>query len=361
MIRYAWMQARLQTLVAAALLAAAAVALGVTGSHLVQAYDSTVAKCAANNNCPAVTQAFLGSDHALQTALNILSVVVPALIGLFWGAPLVARELQEGTFRLAWTQSVTRARWLAVRLAVVGLASMAAAGLFSLMVTWWYSPLDHISQSPFSSFSTRDLVPVGYAAFAFTLGVTIGMLTRWTVPAMAVSLAAFVAVRLAITYWVRPGLFTPAHQDLALNPASTGYGSSGNILFGLPASNLQPAPPDIPGAWVTSVQIVNKSGQALPSAYVTRVCPGVGGGGGGGGGGGRNPFSGGGSHTHAPANVQQTLEDCVARVGKTYHEVVSYQPGNRYWPFQWSELAIYLGIAVLLAGFCVWRIRRHPG
>jgi hypothetical protein len=47
-------------------------------------------------------------------------------------------------------------------------------------------------------------------------------------------------------------------------------------------------------------------------------------------------------------------------VGKTYHELVTYQPGSRYWPFQWSELAIYLGIAVLLAAFCIWRVRRHP-
>ena len=61
---------------------------------------------------------------------------------MFWGAPLVARELETGTFRLAWTQSVTRTRWLAVKLALVGLASMAVAGLLSLILTWWSSPID---------------------------------------------------------------------------------------------------------------------------------------------------------------------------------------------------------------------------
>jgi hypothetical protein len=54
----------------------------------------------------------------------------------------VARELETGTYRLAWTQSVTRTRWLAVKLGVVGLTSVAVAGLLSLMVTWWSSPID---------------------------------------------------------------------------------------------------------------------------------------------------------------------------------------------------------------------------
>jgi ABC-2 family transporter protein len=283
-------------------------------------------------------------------------VVVPALVGLFWGAPLVARDLEEGTFRLAWTQSVTRARWLAVKLTLVGLASMAVTGLFTLMVTWWYSPLDRLSGSPFASFGSRDLVPVGYAAFAFALGVTVGVLTRRTFPALAISLAAFVAVRLAITYWVRPGLFSPAHQDVALNPSTTGYGSEGLALFGLPPSTLQPATPNIPGAWITSVQIVNNSGQPLSTQFLNRTCPGIGGGGGGAGGG----VGGGSAHSQAPASVTQRLQDCVATVGKSYHELVTYQPGSRYWLFQWSELAIYVGIAVVLAGFCVWRIRRHP-
>ena len=61
--------------------------------------------------------------------LNYVVVVVPALIRLFWGAPLVSRELETGAFRLAWTQSVTRTRWLAVKLAAAGLAAMAVAGL----------------------------------------------------------------------------------------------------------------------------------------------------------------------------------------------------------------------------------------
>ena len=72
---------------------------------------------------------FLSHDKFLRDLLGPLMLAVPALLGIFWGAPLVARELETGTYRLAWTQSVTRTRWLAVKVALVGLASVAVAGL----------------------------------------------------------------------------------------------------------------------------------------------------------------------------------------------------------------------------------------
>ena len=77
------------------------------------------------------TNNFLKAYNSPSTALGILVIVVPGVLGLFWGAPLVARELQTGTYRLAWTQSVSRRRWLLVKLGVVGLAAMATAGLLS--------------------------------------------------------------------------------------------------------------------------------------------------------------------------------------------------------------------------------------
>jgi ABC-2 family transporter len=358
MIRFAWLQSRTQSLVAAALLMVVAIVLGVTGPHLVQLYDTTVTGCAPGGDCQAATSAFLRNYQLLRTVLNDLLVVVPAVIGLFWGAPLVARELEEGTFRLAWTQGVTRTRWLAARLAVVGLASMAAAGLFSLMLTWWSSPVDQASGAPFSSFDYRDLVPVGYAAFAFALGVTAGVLFRRTLPAMAVALVTFVAVRLTFNNVVRPVLFTPQHQSQALDPASTGYGWQGVLLpFGSHASTLQPATPDIPGAWIRSIQVVDKNGRGLTTQYLSHACPAVTNRNGGGGGAGI--LGGGSSHQHVSPSAHQTLLNCVVRVGKTYHEVVTYQPASRYWPLQWYELAIYLAAAVLLAGLCIWRVRRR--
>jgi hypothetical protein len=352
MIRFTWMQARTQTMAAAAGLAIVAVVLAITGSHLVHLYDTTVANCAVHGDCSAASVAFLQSDHGLQIGLNVVVIAVPGLLGLFWGAPIVASEVEGGTFRLAWTQSVTRVRWLAVKLAVIGLASAAAAGLLSLMVTWWSGPADRLGMSPFDNFDSRGVVPIGYAAFAFALGVAAGVLLGRTLPAMATALAAFAFARLAVFHWIRPGLITPVHQDLALNPATTGYGVDGFLLLGTGPSTLQPSPPNVPGAWITSVQIVNKAGQRLSTQFLTRTCPGIGHGGGGPGGGSGGP-------QEVPLSVQHVLQDCVAKVGRTFHEVASYQPAERYWPLQWLELAVYLGAAVALGGLCLWLVRRR--
>ena len=94
---------------------------------------------------------------------------LPALIGACWGAPLVARELETGTFRLAWNQSVTRTRWLAVKLAVVGLTTMAVTEGLSLMQAWWAAPLAVSLVSYWFGQQTGPLVFAGLLAYAVDL------------------------------------------------------------------------------------------------------------------------------------------------------------------------------------------------
>ena len=291
---------------------------------------------------------FHRDDGTLRVWLGVLVVAAPGLIGMFWGAPLVAREFEDGTFRLAWTQSVTRTRWMAVKLAVAGLASMAAAGLLSLVVTWWSGPLDRAALNQFGTFDQRDIVPVGYAAFAFALGALAGALIRRTLPAMAVTLAVFVAARLAVLTWVRPRLFSPVLRSLALNPASTGYGQEGTLSVLFSAPTLTPAPPALPNTWITSIGVVNARGQGLTGRALASACPGIG----------QGRSGGGPGHSRAPQSVVTRLQDCVAKIGATYHEALAYEPASRYWPLQWYELAIFLGAALVLAAACVWRIRR---
>jgi hypothetical protein len=345
MIQFTLRQARAQNVVAAAAIAVVAVIAAVTGPHLVRLYGAAVASCGPAGAC---TAALAGQDGTLRLWLGILVVMVPAVLGMFWGAPLVARELETGTFRLAWTQSMTRTRWLAVRLAVIGLASMAVTGLLSLIVTWWASPLDRAGMNQFASFDERDIVPIGYAAFAFALGVAAGALIRRTLPAMLTTLVAFIAVRVTFRTWVRPELISPVIRSLALSPGSTGYGQQGFLpLAQLSSPALEPAPPDLPNAWTTSVGIVNSRGGGLTAGELARICPGLGKG-----------RQGGGPATKAPPQVVNQLQDCVARVGATFHEVVSYQPSSRYWPLQWYELAIFLAAAAALAALSIWRIHR---
>jgi hypothetical protein len=352
-IRLTWRQFRTQAAVALGGLAVIAIMLTVTGPHLVHLYDTTIATCGTLGDCQAAMTAFLRNDHSLQIWLGFGVIVAPAIIGIFWGAPLVAREIEAGTFRLAWTQSVTRTRWLAVKLSVIGLASMLVVGLLSLMITWWASPLDRVTMNVFGSFDQRDIVPIGYAAFAFALGVTAGVLTRRTLPAMAATLVAFLTARLTFIHWIRPHLIAPLLRNFALNPASTGFGSSSSLFSSSGPDNLQPASPDIPNAWITSTQILDRAGHALTTQVLKNDCPGIGGGGPAGGG------PAGEGHTQVPAAAQRALHDCVAKVGATYHEVVSYQPANRYWAIQWYEAAIFLGLALILGGFCFLWVRRR--
>ena len=293
-------------------------------------------------------------DTTLRMWLGVLVIVAPGLLGMFWGAPLVAKELESGTFRLAWTQDVSRARWTVVRLLATGLAGTAVVGLLSLAVTWWVGPLDRAGMDQFATFDSRDLVPLGYAAFAFALGALAGALLRRTVPAMAVTLVAFTAARVAFRLLARPVLLPPGVQALPLDPSSTGYGASGFLPF-IPASTLQPALPDMPNAWITSLSIVNRSGTGLTASVLDKTCPGIGDGRASGG----NPGLGSGGNTRqAPPSVVNGTHECVARIATTYHEVVTYQAASRYWPLQWCELGIFVAVSVALAGLTVWRVRR---
>ena len=330
MIWLTWRQFRAPAVAAAGALAALAVALAVTGPQLVHLYDTTVATCQAQHDCQTATNVFGSQDNLLQDLVRFVMLVAPALIGIFWGAPLIARELEAGTQRLAWTQSVTRGRWLAVKLGLVGLASMATAGLLSLMVTWWSSLFDRIGAGrlDLSIFGQRGIAPVGYAAFAFALGVTAGMLIRRTVPAMAVTLAVFAAVQAAFALRVRFHLMPPLRLASALNMdwvTATGAGGPagrGALLVGIS--------PNLPGAWIGSSQVTTAAGQTNLGPVPPACGPNTG------------------------------YNECIAAISRMHlRQVVIYQPGSRFWAFQWYETAIYLALAAALAGFCIWWVRRR--
>jgi hypothetical protein len=364
MIRFAWVQARTQTAVAVAALAAAAILAAITGPRLLHVYTTVVATCGSRNDCPSVTTAFLSSDRLLQAMLPPVLLVTPALIGAFWGAPLVARELETGTFRLAWTQGVTRQRWLAVKIILIGLAGLAVAGLLSLILTWWFSPIDRVqlNQLAPAMFGVRGITPIGYTAFAFALGVAAGTVIRRTLPAMAATVIVFAGVRLAFSYWVRDYLITPLRVTAPLvMPVGDGPGPTpgGGVIK--------------PGDLVVANTVINGAGQVIGqnggigpngelgvrvshgrvglgglNGFCPNKFPPLGG-----------PLSGGRRVSGAPpAGFNAAVQECVSRLG--IREVVTYQPLSRYWPLQWEETLIFTAAAVILAVFCLWRVRRNP-
>ncbi|HUY85877.1 MAG TPA: hypothetical protein VMU77_02080, partial [Acidimicrobiales bacterium] len=355
MIRFAWLQFRTQALIALGALGIVGIALAITGGHLVHIYDTQVSTCGVHGNCIDARNSFLQIDASLQKWLNVLVMAVPGIIGIFWGAPMVAREMEAGTFRLAWTQTVSRARWVGAKLGLVVLFAIFVSGLLSFMVTWWSSPLDHVRADQFGAFDVRDIVPIGYGAFAFVLGVAAGVLIRRTLPAMASTLVGFVFVRLAFVNWVRPHLVSPATKSVSLNTIDNGWGYistvSGNVAS---QANLVPPAPNITNAWVYSTSIVDRSGHLLSPQDVKNACPALGMGPPGGGPpqlGGSGSILGHSSRVQAaPPGAVSNLHDCIAKVSTTFHEVITYQPAVRFWDFQWIELAIYLAAAGALAG-----------
>jgi hypothetical protein len=219
MIWLTWRQFRAAATMMLAALAALAAILVLTGPGLAHDYSTGIAACTTQpGGCSDFVRQFFNHHQGSFLAVTAVVLILPALIGLFWGAPLITRELEAGTHRLVWNQSITRTRWLAVKLALTGLAAMTAAGLGSLAVTWWSSPIDkaaHTFNLPKMApllFATRGIVPIGYAAFAFALGVTVGLLVRRTLPAMAITLAVFLAVQIAMPLLVRPHLLPPPVQ-----------------------------------------------------------------------------------------------------------------------------------------------------
>ena len=329
MSRFAWIQFRAQAAVVFGGLLIVAIILAFTGPHLLHLYDTNVATCAKYSDCSTAASSFLRNDRALQILLDALVIVVPGVVGIFWGAPLVSRELETGTYRLVWTQSVTRFRWIAVKLGVVGLASMVAAGLLSLVVTWWSSPIDRANMTLYTSFDQRGIVPIGYAAFAFAFGVLAGVLIRRTVPAMAATLVGFVATRLLFNHFVLPKLVAPIQSIVRTQPGNDGRGLRQDERRAAHVHSRRPEYSECVDL-LDPVRRQDRTRSYIPgpdeSLPSSRFEPG--------------PWStrrgrkGRLSVSPVPAGAQSVLQNCVTKIGATYHEVVAYQPASRYWPFQ---------------------------
>ena len=272
MIAFSWRQFRTQAVIGAAGLVVLGIILIITGPHLVSVYDTALAQCRASGGASSdCNNPVISTYSKLQVLADALVLIVPVVIGMFWGAPLIARELETGTFRLAWTQSVSRMRWLLVKLGLVGLASAVVGALLSLMVSWWFSPIDKVNQNRFSAsaFGLHGFVPAGYALFAFALGATTGLLFRRTLPAMAVTLVGFIVARFSVSYWIRPHFMTPVTKSFGIDPnGALGFSASpgGSLHF-------MAGPPDIPNALVVSDSVVNNAGQSPSAAFLQKACP----------------------------------------------------------------------------------------
>jgi hypothetical protein len=330
---FTWRQFRTQAWFTVAALAALGLLLLVTGRSIAEAYaDAAVATC--RGDCSAAVTAFLnkaqaGTNGTVYTLSLVVMYLVPPLIGIFWGAPLIARELETGTHRVAWNQSVTRTRWLATKLAVTGAAALATVGLLSWAVTTWAHNIDSVTGDRITpqEYGARGIVPIGYALFALLLGVTIGMLIRRTVPAMATTLGIYLAAVISTQLWLRAHL-TPANHTTRPLDVSTIDG----LLINPDSGAMEVTAGGTPeGAWILSNRTTTATGEV---------------------------FTGPADPTHCgPDQAPQACTEWVGTLG--LRQDITYHPANNFWPLQWAEAGIFLASAALLAAFCFWWTRRR--
>jgi hypothetical protein len=305
----AWRQFRVQAALAVASTIAVSVVLLVTRTHVAQLADSDE----------------LSSGYKSLQLLGTALIGVPAFIGAFWGAPLVARELEAGTHRLAWTQSVTRRRWLATKLAIAGAIAVVVTGVFSLIFTWWSLPFDRLgNRIGTANFGQRGIAPIAYALFALILGTLLGTVIRRTLPAMAATLAGFFVVRYTFQLLVRPRVLSPITVTRPTNTFGEQGGSAAD------------------GAWVLSAKSLDWAGRLVHDEYSGEV--------------GRAMAQACGL-TMDSDSTQADRIACVNRLG--IHDVVTIHPASRFWTLQGWETASFLALAALLAVVCFWWVRHR--
>ncbi len=251
------------------------------------------------------------------------------MIGVFWGAPLLARELETGTHRLAWNQSVTRTRWLATKLAIVGAATAATVGLLSWAVTLWADRIDNANGSLITQdvYDARGIVPIGYAILAFTLGVTLGMLIRRSIPAMAATLAVYAVVIFSMQGF-RENLVAADHLT---RPLDLTAGIDRLLINDIGFSMEVVGSDNLPDAWVLTNQSITTTGEVFTGPADQQFC--------------------------GPAANFNDCEQWIDSLG--LRQDLTYHPANHFWPLQLTETGILVGIALLLAGFCFWWTRRR--
>jgi hypothetical protein len=304
-----WRQHRRQGGFTLGVLAVFGVLLWVTGVSMAHTYHVALSNCAASDSCDNL-QLFDGMG-ALFNLVNF-TVLAPALIGVFWGATIVGRELDTGTNRLVWTQSVTRRQWLRSKVALLLISSVGVGAALAGVVTWWSGTTNSLNHDRFGGlkFDIQGVSPIGYTLFAATLGLASGVLWRRTLPAIATTVGGFFAVRLIVESYLRPHYMTPVTATLPL-----GTGKGGAL-----------------GSWVlgSSIQL---HGQAIAGGKIQlpQGC--------------------------AAVKTRAESAACLAKSG--YMEVTKYQPAGRYWNFQLIELAIFLVLAAVLTAVAVVALKRQ--
>jgi hypothetical protein len=268
-----------------------------TGGHVAVLMDV--------DGCPEALTQFSDRYSGYQLAALLL-IVVPLLLGLFWGPALVAADTEHGTHRLVWTQGIGRRYWATVRFGLVGGVVAALAVAFALAMTWWFEPVHRTGENRFWSlaFDVQGVAPVGHTLFALGLGIAAGTLLRRTGPAMGVTLAGYLALRIGVANWFRPHYLPP------------------HVLVSPRSEELRDrvAHDD----WTIVSAVKDATGRVI----------------------------------YGNGNISCTPGGSCGDLGAGAYNWLLVQPAGRFWPFQWIETGLFTVLALALVLVALRRLPR---
>lgn len=300
-----WRLHRNQAYVAGAAFAALTCLLLLTGIAMAHDYRSFLASCQTTRSCGDAARLLFRGDSAISILVEA-TMAVPILLGLFWGAPLLARELEAGTHNLAWTQGVTRRSWLS-RNVLWALAAAAVWGAaMAALVTWWRGPQNAVGvpvRLATFTFDIQGIAPAAYSVFAVALGIAAGSIFKRVLPAMAVTVTAFAGLRFLIAEYARPRYLTAITRSL---PPYSGW-----------------APPA--GSWTLSNATLGPNGLNYTAGISYQDTP---------------------AACRAVGQQSNRFASCLSSHG--FHTLITYQPASRFWALQGIEAGIFIALAAAL-------------
>jgi hypothetical protein len=320
-----WRQHRLTLAAVIAIFGVAAAYLLISGLPMYDAY-AAVAACrpASSDICQRVATDFLRTyAPGVGAVLGVLQAI-PALIGAFAGAPVLAREFETGTFRYAWTQGIGRTRWTVAKLAPLAVVVTIAAGAFSLLVSWYMAPIFGAGDNNGPLYPTLfDLVGLALAAWtlaAFAIGVLAGGVIRRVIPAMFATIAVWAALAIATGAYLRAHYEAQVVTTNPNAPVGAWILSQGWFKGGHPAS----------------LSMIN---DALAPVDIRAVTPEL--------------------FQPGPATPANLGDPVLYLLGHGFMHLTTYQPSDRFWAFQWIEGGWLFALSATLLVAAFWLIRRR--
>jgi ABC-type transport system involved in multi-copper enzyme maturation permease subunit len=298
MIWVTWRQHRTEVIVAGTLLVLFALFLLLTGIELRKVY---------------LQDGRLGVE-SFAAAFPFMAIhILPFLLGGFIGAPLVSQELERGTYRLAWTQGITREQWFKSKLTLVAGATLVIFLFVAGILNWWNLPVNE-TIGPWATFDANGIVIFSHALFALALGIALGTFTGKPVGAMALFVPIFPIVRLFF-FWLR---------QYYLPPLSLRWNYTGEN----PIDRLGKI-------WILEQNFIDQLGKTISSNLVFKAC--------------------------RPKSLliyafNPDLFSCFR--GNGFSIIVNYQPVERFWLFQGIECLAFLFLTVSLVGLTVWWLKK---